>query len=458
MSTLVLVTLVALFFVHVSSRAVPSPAQLEWGGRIGSIIHYNMATFAHTQGCSRSNWAGASNAKTFGAGLNGVTDTDSWGRAMAAANMSYAVYVAKHNCGFTTWPTQVKLPDGMPYSYSIQYSSCPECNVVRDFLATCKKYGIRPGFYYSIATNTFLNVDKRSVQPNPLPGMATVNQTQFYDIALAQLEELWSFAENELFEIWFDGGLPTDAYFRTGITKLLQRLQPNAATFNSWPIVNQTAIRWIGTENGYAPDPTWSSGSCGRGNAVCADCEGGNGGDPDSDDWCAAEVDSTLQLHDTWFYVEHLALHSLSDLQNSFHESLGRNANWLLDIAPPPNSSVAGTHLSRYSEFGDWLRNCYTTPVVEFSFLPGETTHSVALPMGSSFDRVRLIEDVSAGQIVRAYSVEMTTGALHVSNGTSIGAGKIDLLTSPVVAASAGGVRVTTDAPPTGLTVQLFSC
>ena len=78
--------------------------------------------------------------------------------------------------------------------------------------------------------------------------------------------------------------------------------------------------------------------------------------------------------------------------------------------------------------------------------------------MGSSFDRVRLIEDVSAGQIVRAYSVEMTTGALHVSNGTSIGAGKIDLLTSPVVAASAGGVRVTADAPPTGLTVQLFSC
>jgi hypothetical protein len=41
-----------------------------------------------------------------------------------------------------------------------------------------------------------------------------VTQQQFYDIALAQLEELWSFAPDTYFEVWFDGGLPTDPYFQ----------------------------------------------------------------------------------------------------------------------------------------------------------------------------------------------------------------------------------------------------
>lgn len=177
-----------------AGRAIPSAAQLGWGGHFGSIVHYEMATFVGTQGCDRGNWAASRDPRTFGVGLPGHADTDSWGAAMAAANITYAVYVAKHNCGFVTWPTASKLPDGSPYNYSVQYSSCPGCNVVADFLATCAKYNIRPGFYYSLATNTFLNVAGLSVQPDPLPGMAVVTQRQYYDIALAQLEELWSMA------------------------------------------------------------------------------------------------------------------------------------------------------------------------------------------------------------------------------------------------------------------------
>lgn len=208
---------------------------------------------------------------------------------------------------------------------------------------------------------------------------------------------------------WFDGGLPSDPVFGAGISSLLSKLQPNAATFNSWPIVNSTAIRWIGTEGGAAPDPTWSSGSCGRGNEQCTDCAGGNGGAPDDADWCAAEVDSTLQLGDTWFYVAGLGLHPLSDLQASYHASLGRNSNWLLDIAPPPSGTVAPAHAALYSEFGAWLRGCYgAVPVARGSFAPGARALSIALPAGARFDRVRLTEDVTGGQFVRAYTVEST--------------------------------------------------
>eukprot|EP00051_Salpingoeca_urceolata_P033457 m.20744 g.20744 ORF g.20744 m.20744 type:complete len:460 (+) comp6257_c0_seq1:125-1504(+) len=445
--------------IGVSSAAKPSAPQLSWQKQQGSIIHYNIATFAGTQGCNRDNWLqGAHKPATFGVGLDGKADTDSWGKAMQAANITYAVYVAKHNCGFTTWPTKVKLPNGEPYGYSVQNSSCPTCNVVADFLETCKKYNVKPGFYYSIATNTYLNVKSRTVQPSPLlPGQVKVTNQQFYDIALAQLEELWSIAPGELFEVWFDGGLPEDPAFGDKIAALLEKYQPQAAAFNGYPTINTTAVRWIGTEAGIAPDPTWSTGSCGRGNAKCSDCSGGNGGDPSSPDWCPAEVDSTLQVSDTWFYVKGKAVHTLAELQAMYHSSLGRNSNWLLDIAPPPSSTVAPIHMTQYQALGDWIRACYNTPISSAS-AHGTTTVSVKLPAErQTIDRVRLQEDQSQGQLVHKYTVDALVGGKWrpFSSGTSIGAGKIDL---GATTTGVTEVRVTMDTAPTAITLDVFKC
>ena len=47
--------------------------------------------------------------------------------------------------------------------------------------------------------------------------------------------------------------------------------------------ITPNALRWIGTESGVAPDPTWSTGFT-------------KGGDPTSDMWCPSESDTTLQL------------------------------------------------------------------------------------------------------------------------------------------------------------------
>ena len=44
---------------------------------------------------------------------------------------------------------------------------------------------------------------------------------------------------------------------------------------------------------------------------------------------------------------------------------------------------------------------------------------------------------------------------MAVSAGTSIGAGKIDVLAAPVTAVN---VTLTVDAPPLGLTMELFFC
>jgi hypothetical protein len=253
-----------------SHRAVPTPLQLAWHGRMGAIIHYNMATdaLATGHGCGRGNWLNASDPKTFGRSLvaDACPDTDSWLAGVVAANASYAVLVAKHNCGFATWPTAAQLPDGSAYKFDIAHSSAPHgCDVVKDFLGSCAKYGVTPGMYYSFATNMYLNVQGATVSNATLMhGQVFVTQREFFDIALFQIGELWS--RSSLLEIWADGGIPRDPYFHAGITALRDKYQSSAAIYNGFPTFNDTAVRWIGNEDGAAPDPTWSSGSCDMGN------------------------------------------------------------------------------------------------------------------------------------------------------------------------------------------------
>ena len=105
------------------------------------------------------------------------------------------------------WPTNTTLPNGQRYPYAIHNSGSPDANVVASFLAACRLFGVRPAFYYSIATNTFLNVQSHAVQTPPQyplqAGQFNVTQAQYWDVTLAQLEELWTtYGGDEIFEVW----------------------------------------------------------------------------------------------------------------------------------------------------------------------------------------------------------------------------------------------------------------
>jgi alpha-L-fucosidase len=327
---------------------------------------------------------------------------------MVSANISYAILVAKHNCGFATWPTAVKLPNEAKYGYDIAHSSAPPgCNIVASFLDSCSRFGLRAGMYYSFATNLYLNVQGAIVQNRTLlPGMASVTQKQFFDIALGQVEELWSSAPRELFELWADGGLPQDPYFHSGLVALKERYQPQAVFYNGAPSFNQTAVRWIGNEDGTAPDPTWSTGSCDMGNGGHGPLP--EGGDPNSPYWCPAEVDSTLQAQDSWFYVQAAPLNSLRALVQSYHESVGRNSNWVLGLSPGPDGRLAPAHHELCAQLGSWLRACFDKPAAAGAMAAGHSRLEVVLPEdGVLLNRIRLREDQSRGQRVRAYNLSM---------------------------------------------------
>ena len=123
------------------------------------------------------------------------------------------------------------------------------------------------------------------------------------------------------------------------VNRTLAALQPGAVAFNACVKQNSTnatradcvsknAVRWVGTEAGVAPDPTWSTGYSG-------------GGDPDSDIFQPAEADTTLQEGDQWFYNATVGVRSLATLLDVYHGTVGRNAFLMMDFAPNRDGLIA---------------------------------------------------------------------------------------------------------------------
>lgn len=241
------------YFQNVNCYPVPTDSQLRWHEReIGVIIHFNMATLNGSQGCDVSTVPSISQFNPT------KLNVSQWVDSMVDLGAKYAVYVAKHNCGFCTWDTKVQFPDyNFQYNYSILYSPVNTRNVVKEFVEACYHRGIQTGFYYSVVSNSYLNVENGQVRNGSLsPGQVKVSQTEYDQIVVAQLTELWE-QYGPLSEIWFDGGYTED--LKDQLEKLLA-LQPNAVAFNGLG-VSKNPVRWVGTESGQSPYPNWSTGS-----------------------------------------------------------------------------------------------------------------------------------------------------------------------------------------------------
>lgn len=125
-------------------------------------------------------------------------DTDQWVESFEAFGAREAVLVAKHACGFCTWPSNATLPDGSRYPYSTAFSSWGggRGDVVASFVESVTKAGLGAGFYYSLHQLGSHVMDAHNLSAAQIRGVET-----------QQLTELWGRygAGGNLSEVWFDG-------------------------------------------------------------------------------------------------------------------------------------------------------------------------------------------------------------------------------------------------------------
>ena len=68
-------------------------------------------------------------------------------------------------------PSNVTFPlspsgEIISYNYSIDYSPVSGIDVLAHFIQSCRDQRIQTGFYYTVATNTWLNVESGFVSPS----------------------------------------------------------------------------------------------------------------------------------------------------------------------------------------------------------------------------------------------------------------------------------------------------
>jgi len=125
-------------------------------------------------------------------------DTDQWIRAAKAAGVKIAILTATHETGFALYQSDVN-----PYCMKALKFQGGQGDLVRDFVNSCRKYGIKPGIYIGIRWNSFYGIHDFKVNGNN--AFAKNRQRHYNRLCEEMVRELCS-RYGELAIVWFDGG------------------------------------------------------------------------------------------------------------------------------------------------------------------------------------------------------------------------------------------------------------
>jgi alpha-L-fucosidase len=334
---------------------------------------------------------------TFPAGKIDPTalDCEQWADVAVASGAKYVVFVAKHEGGFCWWPTATT-------DYSVKASPWRggKGDLVKEFSEACRRRGLAFGVYLSPQ-------DKRH---GALIGGRTKDasrQADYERMFRTQLTELLT-GYGDLAEVWFDGSLVFD------VGDLLRAHAPNAVVFQG----PQASIRWVGNEEGFAPENSWNAVRFGKkpwGDYTAEDS------DPNGDRWLPIECDA--RLRNTWFWRtdNEAKVKTLAQLMEMYEASVGRGCNLLLNQTPDRTGRIPEVDARRAAEFGAEIKRRYGIAAADTSGKGREFVVQPSAPL--ELGAVVLQEDLAGGERVRAFVVEgQTNGAWkELARGTAVG-------------------------------------
>jgi len=341
-------------------------------------------------------------------------DTDQWLAAAKAMGARYAILTATHFNGFLQWQSDL-------YPYGVKQAKWRggKGDLVKDFVASCRRAKIKPGLYMSCFRNAWWKVDRYRVGY----GKGGPDQAKFARTCERMVEELCS-RYGELVQIWFDAGMIAPKDGGPDVLGIVDKHQPNMVFYHS---PQRREHRWIGNESGYAGYPCW---------ATMPDIKTAEAahkgrlpnkmllhGDPDGKLWSPGMVDTVLRNHH-WFWRPNTEnkIEPLKRLVGFYYTSVGRNCNLMLGLTPDPSGLMPAADVKRCEEFGKEIRRRFAKPVAETKGDGKEVI--LALPKPQKIDHVSIMEQIAHGERIREYVVEGLTGPdkwQKLCEGVSIG-------------------------------------
>jgi len=397
------------------SSARPSRSQLAWqDAELGMFFHFGVNTFSDRE------WG---DGKESPASFNPTAlDARQWVRAAQSAGCKYVVLTAKHHDGFCLWPTRTT-------DHSVKSSPWRggEGDVVRELADAAQAAGLGLGVYLS-------PWDRNAASYGSGEGY-----NDFYN---AQLTELLT-NYGRITEVWFDGANgegpngKRQRYDWPRIHATVRRLQPDAVMFSD----AGPDIRWIGNERGTAGEPNWCTVDPAivtepglDGPEIIRSLQHGDA-PPRGTVWRPGEAD--VSIRPGWFNhpADDSRVKSADVLMDIWFNSVGRNANLLLNVPPGRDGLIAAPDIASLDAFGSRVRNALAPAAETRVTVESAREVSVQLAQAQKVSSVSVQEDLSYGQRVVRYRIgAIVDGAMQiVSAGTTIGHRKIDRFT-PVAA------------------------
>ncbi|GAB2998350.1 alpha-L-fucosidase [Cyclobacterium sediminis] len=350
---------------------LPSKAQLAWqNAEQVAIFHYDLHVF---------------DGEKYNQAKNRITpipdynifnptklDTDQWVKAAKDAGCKIAILTATHETGFALYQSDVN-----PYSLKAVKWQDGKGDLVRDFVASCRKYGVLPGIYIGIRWNSFYGVHDFKV--NGTNQFAKERQAHYNRICEGMVEELMS-RYGDWAIVWFDGGAHGPEQGGPDVLSIFEKHQPNGLFYHN---LQRADIRWGGSESGTVPYPCWGTYITPSWFNNRGDKDGFKPlkhGYPEGKYYIPAMSDAPLRGYNgrhEWFWEpgDEDHIFPLEDLMNMYNKSVGRNTTLIIGLTPDQTSG-SGKIIS------------------------------LTLPSKANIDHVIILENIINGERVRSFRIK----------------------------------------------------
>lgn len=316
---------------------VPSDDQLAWQKlETYAFIHFGLNTFNDLE------WGyGDTPASTF----NPETlDCEQWVKTLKNCGMKGVILTAKHHDGFCLWPTK-----STDYNISNSPYKNGEGDIVKELSNACLQHGLKFGIYCSPWDRN----NARYAYP------------EYIETYHTQIQELTS-NYGPLFEFWFDGANGGNGYYGgANETRSIdpdnyydyQRAKDTVLVSNPSAMIfggPYGTVRWIGNEKGFAGATNWCNAPQITSQTPLTI---NTYGDENGSEWLPAEVD--VSIRPGWFYhkSEDDKVKSINELCEIYYNSVGHNANLLLNFSVALNGKIHLTDSTNAVEFYKTISN-----------------------------------------------------------------------------------------------------
>lgn len=235
-------------------------------------------------------------------------NAEEWVKIAKQAGMKYMVLTSKHHDGFALFNSEVS-------DWNIVKSSAIKRDLVKEFIAACRKYDMKVGFYYSHEKD-WTHHARQNRDANPLPD-------KYVNFAKKQITELLTnYGKIDL--IWYDTPVNTHEEFNKMCAGLVRKYQPEC-------IINGRIGNGLGDYKNIGDRSIVDPGLTGY-------------------------MESIMTMRLNWGYDSNDDFWKSSDeLIKMVSKSACRGSNFLLNIGPTPQGTFPLQDQVRLRDLGKWM-------------------------------------------------------------------------------------------------------